>query len=111
MGECGVAPDLGPMRTTGSLAYAPMNSLLHRPFRQVLVLVIHAFAHVLLLDRRRSGLERCQIHLVRVHQLLCDGQNVRDQAVQQVHRHALAHHNPQDLRLVALRGQWVVCNC
>lgn len=88
-----------------------MDSLLHRPMRQVLVLVIHALAHMLLLNRRRSRLERRQIHLIRCHQLLGDGQNVRNQAVQQVHRHALAHHNPQDLGLVAFWGQWVVCNC
>ena len=61
-----------------------MNALAHWSLRLVLVGMVKPFALMLLLNCRCTGLERRQIHRVRVHQLLGDGDNIGNEPVEKV---------------------------
>lgn len=58
------------------LADSTVNALAHWSLRLVLVGMVDTFALVLLFNGRCTGLERRQIHWIRFHQLLGDGDNV-----------------------------------
>lgn len=85
-----------------------MHALTHRPCSLMLVLMIDALALMLLLNASGSRLEGCQIHWVRVHELLGGGDDVGDETVEQIQRHALADDDAENLCLLALGGKWVV---
>ena len=93
-----------PFPRLNDLAYRSMHSMMHRPFRLVCFCVIQALVSMRLLDtaiRRRQSL---QVRRIRVHQRLRHGKDVGNQAVQQVERHGLAHHDAEDLgRLLGWR--------
>jgi hypothetical protein len=92
------------------LTNSPMHTLRHRPL--VLVLLMRLCAHaamrmldaILVLER----LPDLQVDSVAVHDALRHGEDVGDQAVEQVHGHCFADDDAQDFGRVFFGGEGVV---
>ena len=85
-----------------------MDSLVHRPLPHVLPLLLRARARVLLLDAGAARLEDGEAADGRLHGVLGDVDDVRDQLAEQVHRHALADYHAEDLDLLFVGWEGVV---
>ena len=66
---------------------------------------LRAFCGVLVLER----LPDLEVDLVAVHDVLGHGEDVRDQAVEQIHRHGLADDNTQDFGAIFFGWEGIVC--
>ncbi len=86
-----------------------MHPLLHRPLRQMLLRMIYTPAQMLFLDARGARLEAHEVDGGRVHELFGDGDDVGDEAVEQVEGHAFAHHDAENLGGCASGWEGVVC--
>jgi hypothetical protein len=87
-----------------------VHALGHRPLVLVRLMRLRARAAVRLLDRILV-LERLpdfQVDLVAVHHILRHGEDVGDQAVEQVHGHGFAHDDAQDFGAVFFGWEGVV---
>jgi hypothetical protein len=87
-----------------------MYTLGHRPLMLVRLMRLRARAPVRLLNRVLV-LERLpdfEVDLVAVHDVLRHGEDVCDQAVEQVHGHGFADDHAQDLGAVFFGGEGVV---
>lgn len=71
--------------------------------------MIHTLAHMLFLDARGARLEACEVDGVGFYELFSDGDDVGDEAIQQVEGHAFAHHNAENLGGGASGWKGVVC--
>jgi len=89
-----------------------MHTLGHRPLVLVLLVRLRTRAAVRLLHRGLV-LERLpdfQVDLVAVHDVLRHGEDVGDQAVEQVHGHGFAYDDAEDLGAFFFRREGVVWN-
>lgn len=95
---------------TKYLAHRPVHPLTHWTLRLVFILSIVAQARVFLLHTSRTRLECTQIRLICSHERLCHCADIRDQPIEEIQRHGLAHDNTDDFGL--LFGGWkrIVCN-
>lgn len=92
-----------------SLTNTPMDTLAHWPLRFMLLMCMQALTRMLLLEMAGSAwMEGCQVDGIRVHQLLRDGADVGDEAVQEVQGHAFADHDAEDLRFFFFGREGVV---
>ena len=65
-----------------ALANSPMHTLMHRPLRLMLILLIVSPALMLFLHPHRPWLIRSQINRIAIHQLLSRTDNIRNESIQ-----------------------------
>lgn len=85
-----------------------MHALLQRPLRFMSTMRIHAQTRMLFLDGGGCGLEGGEVDGVGVDELLGDGDDVCDEAVEEVEGHAFAYDDPEDFGGLFGGGEGVV---
>ncbi len=83
---------------------------MHWPLHLVFVRMTHTQALLPFLETRGrgSGLQRGQIHRISLHQPLRHCEDIRDEPIQEVEAHALAHDHAEDLGFPTIGREGVV---
>ncbi len=100
------------MATPATLTHRPIQRLLRRLLRPMppLLLMILPPAQMLFLNARGARvLEGREVDRVELHELFGDGDDIGDEAVEQVEGHAFTHHDAEDLGGGAGGWEGVVC--
>ena len=91
-----------------NLTHSAVYPFIHWSLRLVLVGMVDALALVLLFNGGCARLKCRQVHRISVHQLLGDSDDVGNEPIEQVQRHALAYNDAQNLRLLFLWRKRIV---